>query len=244
MLLKIVRHRHIFVMFAFRRQIHSLLRKDQTTVKWHFILTDSSSAELLRQEDKNVTQLQNMLQKLSVSEREIFFFVIILLTTKICIVENDEILFSYIRTVLEVFILYSLTISDFVWLCDSRAAYIVRQTKFMSELTFSFVKVLFFLNSCSDKDCLRLVALFEIMSRRERCRVKIIRSIVELINAVSSDSSFMTYNHESHLHQLNVVAFLKDIRLTSHYWIEMTYCLATEQIVSDVSSRYTVECDS
>ncbi len=55
-----------------------------------------------------------MLQKLSVSEREIFFFVIILLTTKICIAENDEILFSYIRTVLEVFILYSLTISDFV----------------------------------------------------------------------------------------------------------------------------------
>ncbi len=80
----------------------------------HFILTDSSSAELLRQEDKNVAQLQNMLQKLSVSEREIFFFVIILLTTKICIVENDEILFSYIRTVLEVFILYSFTISDFV----------------------------------------------------------------------------------------------------------------------------------
>ncbi len=185
-----------------------------------------------------------MLQKLSVSERKIFFFVIILLTTKICIVENDEILFSYIWTVLEVFILYSFTIFDFVWLCDSRAAYIVRQTKLMSELTFSFVKVFFFLNSCSDKDCLRLVALFEIMSRHERCHVKIIRSIVELINAVSSDSSFMTYNHESHLHQLNIVAFLKDIRSMNHYWIEMTYCLATKQIVSDASSKYTVECDS
>ena len=185
-----------------------------------------------------------MLQKLSVSEREIFFFVIILLTTKICIVENDEILFSYIRTVLEVFILYSLTISDFAWLCDSRAAYIVRQTKLMSELTFFSVKVFFFSNSCSDKNCLWLVALFEIMSRRERCRVKIIRSIVELINAVSSDSTFTTYDHENHLHQLNVVAFLKNIRSTSHYWIEMTYCLATEQIVSDASSRYTVECDS
>ena len=244
MLLKIIQHRHILVMFAFQRQVHSLLRKDQTTVKWHFILTDSSSAELLRQEDKNVAQLQNMLQKLSVSERKIFFFVIILLTTKICIVENDEILFSYIWTVLKVFILYSLTISDFVWLCNSRAAYIVRQTKLMSELTFSFVKVLFFSDSCSDKDCLWLVALFEIMLRRERCHVKIIRSIVELINAVLSDSSFITYNHESHLHQLNVVAFLKDIKLTSYYWIEMTYCLATEQIVSDVSSRYTVKCDS
>ena len=45
---------------------------------------------------------------------------------KICIVKNDEILFSYIQTALEVFILYSLTISDFVWMCDSRAAYIVR----------------------------------------------------------------------------------------------------------------------
>ncbi len=102
-------------------------------------------------------------------------------------------------------------------MCDSRAAYIVRQTELMSEFTFFSVKVSFFSNPCSDKDCLRLVALFEIMSRRERCRVKIIRSIVGLINAVPSDASFTTYDHESHLHQLNVVAFLKDIRSTGHY---------------------------
>ncbi len=136
MLLKTVRHRHIPAMSAFRRQIHSLLRKDQTTAKWHSILTDSSSAELLRQEDKNVAQLQNMLQELSVSGREIFSFVITLLTTKICIAENDEILFSYIRTALEVFILYSLTTSDFAWMCDSRAAYIVRQTNSCQSLHF------------------------------------------------------------------------------------------------------------
>ncbi len=141
-----------------------------------------------------------MLQKLFISEREIFFFVIILLMMKICIVKNNEILFSYIWTILEVFILYFLTISDFIWLCDSRAAYIVRQMKLMSELTFSFVKVLFFSNSCSDKDCLRLIMLFEIMSRHKCCHVKIIRSIVELINAMLSDSLFMMYNHESHFH--------------------------------------------
>ena len=228
MLLKIIRHRHIIVMFALRRQIHSLLRKDQSTVEWHFILTDSSSAELLRQEDENVASLQNMLHELFISEREIFFFVIILLTTKICIIENDEILFSYIWIVLKVFILYSLTISDFAWMRDSNAAYIARQTKLMSELTFFFVEVRSLSNSCSDKDCLQLIALLKIMSRRERCRVKIIKNIVELINAVSSDSSFMTYDHESHLHQLNVVAFLKDVKLTSHYWIEMIYCLITE----------------
>ncbi len=244
MLLKTVRHRHIPAMSAFRRQIHSLLRRNQTTAKWHSILTDPSSAELLRQEDRNVAQLQNMLQELSVSGRETFSSVITLLTTKICIAENDEILFSYIRTVLEVFILYSLTTSDSAWMCDSRAAYIVRQTKLMSELTFFSAKVPSFPDPCPDKDCLRLAALFEIMSRRERCRVKIIRSIVGLANAVPPDAPFTTYDHESHLHQLNAVAFLKDIRPTGHYWIGMAYCLATEQVVGDAPPRYTVECDS
>ncbi len=114
----------------------------------------------------------------------------------------------------------------------------------MSELTFSSAKVLSFLDPCPDKDCLRLVALFEIMSRRERCRAKIIRSIVGLANAMSPDSPFMTYNHESHLHQLNAVAFLNDIRPTSHYWVGMAYCLATEQVVGDAPPRYTVECGS
>ena len=99
----------------------------------------------------------------------------------------------------------------------SDAAYIARQTKLMSELTFSFVKARSLSNFYSDKNYFQLIALLEIMLRRERCRVKIIKNIVELVNAVLLNSSFMTYDHESYLYQLNVVAFLKDVKSTSHY---------------------------
>ncbi len=85
-------------------------------------------------------------------------------------------------------------------MCNSRAAYIVQKTKLILELTFFFAKVPFFLDPCLDKDCLQLVALFEIMLRRERYCVKIIRSIVKLINAMLLDTLFTTYNYESHLY--------------------------------------------
>ena len=61
---------------------------------------------------KNVDQLQSMLQELSISGRETFASTITLLTTKICIVESED-EFSYIRTVLKVFVLYFIITSDF-----------------------------------------------------------------------------------------------------------------------------------
>lgn len=76
----------------------SLLRKDNSVDKWRSILTDPSSAILLHQQDKNVNQLQSMLQELSISGRETFASTITLLTTKICVAENED-EFSYIRTV-------------------------------------------------------------------------------------------------------------------------------------------------
>ena len=69
---------------------------------------------LLRQEDKNVDELQNILQKFSAFDRETFAFVVIFLTTEICLAENDKSLFPYIRTVLEIFVLYSITTFDFI----------------------------------------------------------------------------------------------------------------------------------
>ncbi len=96
------------------RQIwHTLLRKDESVDKWRSILTDPSSTMLLHQQDKNVNQLQSMLQELSISGRKIFTSTITLLTTKICVVENED-EFSYIRIVLKVFVLYSITTLDFV----------------------------------------------------------------------------------------------------------------------------------
>ena len=121
--------------------------------------------------------------------------------------------------------------------------YIIRQTKLILEFIFFFAKVLFFLNFCLDKDCLQLVALFKIMLCCKRYCIKIIKSIIKLINAILSNALFTIYDYKSYLYQLNVVAFLKDIRSTNYYQIEIVYYLATKQIVDNASSRYIVECN-
>ena len=217
----------------------SLLHKDKSVDKWRSILTDPSSAMILHQQDKNVNHLQSMLQELSISGRETFASTITLLTRKICVTENEDILFSYIRTVLEVFVLYSITTSDFAWMCDSRAAYIGRQIEIMSELTFSPCRVSSPLDAGSSEDCLRLAAVLERLSRREHCRSEIIKIIVELANAMPLDLPFVTYDHESHFHGLNASTFVKKLKPTGYYWIAMAYCLAIEHMVYDPPPRYT-----
>ncbi len=66
-----------------------------------------------------------MLQELSISGRETFASTITLLAAKICVAENED-KFLCIRTVLEVFVLYSITTLDFAWMYDSRAVDIGR----------------------------------------------------------------------------------------------------------------------
>jgi len=171
------------------------------------------------------------LQEFSTTGRETFNSVITFLTTKICGADNEDILFTYIRTVLEVFVLYSIITSDFSWIKDSRAAYIGRQTELMSKMTFSRPE-----NSCppdflSKKYCLYLASLLKKMSRRERCRAEIIKNIITLTDAIHSKSSFMMYQHDFHFHQLNATAFRKRLKSDGHYWIAMTYSLASQLIM-------------
>ena len=228
-------------MSVFWRSLRSLLHQDQSTVDWHFILTDESSTTLLRQEDKNVDELQNILQKFSAFDRETFAFVIIFLTTEICLAENDKSLFFHICIVLEIFVFYSITIFDFIWMSNSRAAYIERQIELMLEITSSLVRASFHSNSHSRKNCLWRATQLELISRREHCRVEIIKNIVELIDIMSLDISFMIYDHDNHLHRLNATIFLKWLRLTVYYWIVMAYFLAVEHMIYDSSSEYIDE---
>lgn len=156
---------------------------------------------------------------------------------EICIAQNDEVLFSYIRCVLEVFILYSITTSDFTWMRYSRVARIGRQTELMSEITFSSARPSSTLDPRLGMDCLRLAGLLERTSCRERCRADIIRNIVALANTVPWDIPFTTYDHDSPFHQLNSAAFLERLQPMGYYLIAMAYCLATEQVVDDAPPR-------
>ena len=119
-LLTIIRQRKSIIMSVFWRILRSLLHQDQSTVDWHFILTDESSTTLLCQEDKNIDELQNILQKFSASDRETFVFVVTFLTIEICLAENDKSLFFYIRTVLEIFVLWR-SVYCYVWSVKSTA---------------------------------------------------------------------------------------------------------------------------
>ncbi|KAL9127042.1 MAG: hypothetical protein Q9217_004006 [Psora testacea] len=229
-------------MSAFWRPMQSLLHKDRTKANWHAILEDPSSAALLRQNDKNIAELQNMLQELSASGRDTFPSVITSLTTKLCVAVNDEIILSYARTILEVFVLYSIATSDTAWMCDSRSTHIGRQIELMSEVTFSLNQAILPPDPHPGKNCLQLATLLEFLSRRERCRAEIIRNVISLANTVSPSSPFMTYDHENHLQQLNALAFLRKLRPNGHYWISMAYCLASEPVVGDTPPRYTEEC--
>ena len=178
-----------------------------------------------------------MLQELSISGWETFASTITLLTTKIGVAENED-EFSYIRTVLEVFVLYSITTSDFAWMRNNRAAYIGRQTEIMSEITFFLNQMPSPLDAGSSEGCLWLAVLREKMLHREHCCSEIIKMIVELANTLPLDLPFVTYDHESPSHRLNAVKFVKKLKSTGYHWIAMAYCLAIEHKVYDPPPAY------
>lgn len=124
---------------------------------------------------------------------------------------------------------------------DSRVAYIERQIEIMLEIIFSSSRMPSPLNIDSNEDCLRLIELRKKISRREHCRFKIIKMIVELTNAMSLDLSFVTYYHKSSSHRLNVVKFIKNLKSIEYYWISMTYCFAIEHKVYNPPPIYSDE---
>ena len=96
----------------------------------------------------------------------------------------------------------------------------------------------YFKKGSSSKDYLRLTALREKISHREHCRSEIIKKIVDLANVMPLAFPFVTYDHESHFHRLNVSTFVKNLRTTEYYWIAIAYCPATEYMVYDPPPRY------
>ena len=121
---------------------------------------------------------------------------------------------------------------------DSRAAYIKKQTEIMSEIIFSFSRVSSTLNVNSIENYFRLIALRKKISRRKHCHFEIIKMIVELINVMSLNLSFVTYGHESSFHRLNAFKFVKKLKFIDYHWIVMAYCLAIEHKVYNPSPAY------
>jgi len=197
--------------------MRSFLRQDHYIASSHARLSDPFTAASLREQDKNVAQLQSILQEFSATGRKTFRAVVVFLLTKICVFEDDILLFTYIRVILEVFVLYSIVTSDFAWIDDSRALCIECQTETMSKIMSSPIQ-----DPCpeavvSKESFPRMAALIEKMSRREHCRAKIITIASDLTNEmIFLDSLFMTYEHGRLSHDHNNIAFLKRLEPSAH----------------------------
>ncbi len=220
-------------MFRVWQKIWFMLRLNED---WYISLTDSQSAALLHHQDKNIDILQQIIQNFS-DFNSTFILTVIFYISKIC-VENDELMFSYIRTVLEILVLFFIMISNFNWIVNNRASYICRQTEIMFAIIFSLTQTFVNFQTLFAENCLLTFKLFKRISRRKHCWAKIIKNIIDLIRIMSLDIILMIFDSESHVHQLNVIIFLKKLRSIDHYWIARAYSLVIES-TEEESSKYS-----
>lgn len=208
--------------------VYSKVRRCRAADYWHSLLTDPRSAELLYHSDNNVVALQQKLQDLrhkdtSCSSSILFFM------TKICMIEDNEILFSHIRTVLEIFVLYSIETADMSWISDDRALHLSRTIETLSVVGFQASRLPLVVDQPSSmRHCLRVSAHLRLHSRVEQCRAEIIQALVGLSETMCLDGPLSVYNPGNPRHQQNSAIFRKKLRRTGYYWISMAYCLAIE----------------
>lgn len=181
-----------------------------------------------------------MLQKLFISSRKIFVFIITFFTTKICVVENKN-KFSYIRVILKIFVLFSIIISNFAWMRNNHVVYIKKQIEIISKITFFFNRIPFFLNINSNENCFQLIAMRKKTSRNEHYHFNIIKKIIKLINIILLNLLFVIYDHEKQFYRFNIINFMKKIKSIEHHWIIIIYYFAIKYKVYDFSLIYIDE---
>lgn len=95
-------------------------------------LTDPRSADLLYHTGHNVAVLQQQLRDLRQSDTS-YASSVLFFTKGMCTVEDNEMLFTYIRTVLEILTLHSTETSDLHWFSDDRASYLSRNVETLTK---------------------------------------------------------------------------------------------------------------
>jgi len=218
-------------MFTFLQQVCSHLHVGQSTARWHSVLKDPRTAVLLRQEDSNIAHIQNVLAEFSSSRCNTFSTVITSLTVELCLAEKSDLMTSYIRSILEVFILYSIATSDYMWILKHDAADLERQVELIAEVTNSLPQRPVPSDLQSQDLCVQMAGLLDASSRRDQLRAEIINKIIRLVDTLSVNSPFTMFNHNDDVHRCNAAALLRMIKPTGHYWIAMAYCLATEDVL-------------
>lgn len=143
------------------------MRRSRASDYWHSLLTDPRSAALLYHSDNNVVVLQQKLRDLKENDTS-YASSVLLFMNDICTVEDNEILFSHIRIVLEIFILYSIETSDLKWISDSRAIHLSRSIETLSTVGFQESQLPPIVGQPSSiRHCLRISVHLKLRSRVE-----------------------------------------------------------------------------
>lgn len=116
------------IMAKFLQNIRSMLLHGQRRVYWRSSLV--TLPQTLWQNNEDVTHLQCYLQDVSTDGQMSYADMIELLIRYISVVETENCVFSYIRTVLEVFILFSITTSELIWMSDKRFLHLINKLKY------------------------------------------------------------------------------------------------------------------
>lgn len=204
------------------------LRRNRATEYWHSLFTDPRSAVLLYHSDDHVITLQQKLRDLRLSNTS-YAASVLFFMDGICMGEDSGTLFSHVRTVLEIFILYSIETSDLTWISSDRVSHLSRSVETLSFVGFQESRLPPVPDQPSSmRHCLRVSNHLKLLSRVEQCRADIIQDLVSLSETMCLDGPLSIYDPKNPRHQQNSAAFKKRLKITGYQWVSMAYCLAID----------------
>ena len=215
-------------MWSVLKNICLIVQRGQSSGYWNSLMSDSKAAAFLYQTDHHVAELQQIMQSHATS-RVSFASSVLFFISRICTAEDHNLILSYARTTLEIFILYSITTSNFDWVLDTRAGQICRRLESLSLIGFhksQLPPATEYLGSVSQ--CLQASAHLKALSHLQHHQAEIVDALIGLAEVMPSDRPLTLYNHSLRYHQQNAAVFIKKLRSRGHYWIGMAYCLAIE----------------
>ena len=155
------------------------VRQRQQAANPHFsLLTDPALVVLLYRGDPNIEELQRNLEALAKYNIS-FATSVLFFASRICTIQDYDLLLSTIRIALEIFILYSICTSDYEWLIRvpnlsedvERLSTIKYQWSYLPQLVDRPLSIQY---------CLRVSERLKLVSRFEECRAGIIETIAQL----------------------------------------------------------------
>ena len=96
------------------------------------------------------------------------------------------------------------------------------------------------MGSYAGNPCFQFAEAIQARSHRDQLRAKIVKGIIALVDTMTIDVPFATFDHSNPFHKSNAAALLGRIKPVGYHWIAMAYCLAIEH--DDNPPAYVESC--